>query len=401
MSTPILCVADIRFPMERANGIQTMETCAALARRGHDVRLIVRPDTVVPPRDPFAFYGLPRDERLVVQTVHATGPPAVRRFLYLTRALSLTLGAGRDEVVLTRDLGFASLYLRARPLARAALVYESHGYAPSVTEARPAMLTGAAAASPLKQRRLGRRERFVWRKADGYATVTRLLADELADRFGGRAALAVVPDGARVEGEVQAWTPGAGHARRVVGYAGHVYPWKGVEVLLDALALVPEARGLIVGGHPQEPDLDRLRGRAGRLGLDSRVTFAGMVEPRRVAEVIGTVDVLALPNPATHVSQRYTSPLKLFEYLAAGRPIVASDLPAFREILRDGENALLFEPGSATALASAIRRVLDDEELAGRIARGALVTAREYSWDRRAERLASLLEEARARRGGL
>ena len=55
----ILYFADIRFPLERANGIQTMETCHALAERGHEVHLVVRPDTHTPARDPFEFYGLP------------------------------------------------------------------------------------------------------------------------------------------------------------------------------------------------------------------------------------------------------------------------------------------------------------------------------------------------------
>ena len=58
MSVRILYFADIRFPLERANGIQTMETCHALAGRGHDVHLVVRPDTHAPARDPFAYYGL-------------------------------------------------------------------------------------------------------------------------------------------------------------------------------------------------------------------------------------------------------------------------------------------------------------------------------------------------------
>ena len=62
----ILYLADIRFPLERANGIQSMETCHALARRGHAVTLIVRPDTHVPPRDPYAFYGVPRIPALTI-----------------------------------------------------------------------------------------------------------------------------------------------------------------------------------------------------------------------------------------------------------------------------------------------------------------------------------------------
>ena len=56
----VLYLADIRFPLERANGIQSMETCHALAARGHDVTLVVRPDSQTPARDPFVFYGLPR-----------------------------------------------------------------------------------------------------------------------------------------------------------------------------------------------------------------------------------------------------------------------------------------------------------------------------------------------------
>ncbi|MEE3137978.1 MAG: hypothetical protein VX338_01330 [Acidobacteriota bacterium] len=55
----LLFLADIRFPLERANGVQTMETCAAMARRGHKINLGVRPDTKSPPRDPFAYYGFP------------------------------------------------------------------------------------------------------------------------------------------------------------------------------------------------------------------------------------------------------------------------------------------------------------------------------------------------------
>src|SRR3954454_21942212 len=82
----ILYLADIRFPLERANGIQSMHTCHALAERGHDVSMVVRPDTHVPPRDPFAFYGLPRSERLHLEIAAVTGPEVTRRVGYLTFA---------------------------------------------------------------------------------------------------------------------------------------------------------------------------------------------------------------------------------------------------------------------------------------------------------------------------
>src|SRR6476646_10120316 len=83
----ILYLADIRFPLERANGIQSMETCHALATRGHAVTLAVRPDTAVPARDPLAFYGLPPIPSLRLETAPVSGPQAARRAGYLTFAI--------------------------------------------------------------------------------------------------------------------------------------------------------------------------------------------------------------------------------------------------------------------------------------------------------------------------
>ena len=399
MSGRILCVADVRFPVERANGIQTIETCAALGRRGYAVRLVVRPDTTVPARDPFEYYGVEPDPRVSIERVRVAGPAPLRRMGFLIGALVRARGTRREDMVLTRDLGFASLYLRARRSDSACLVYESHGFAPAVSRERPAMLTGAAPPSALKLRRLLRREACVWRQADGYATITRGLADELVERFGPRPALAVVPDGAHVDAD-RRFEARAIATPAVVGYSGHLYPWKGVDLLLDALADLPGVNGIVVGGHPGENDLGRLQNRAGELGLESRVTFTGMVRPREVAARLEPADVLVLPNPATAASERYTSPLKLFEYLALGRPIVASDLPAFREVVRHRENAVLFEAGSAAALAAAVRAVIDDPALASALGRRAFETAQDYSWDRRAERLEDVFSEAATRRAG-
>jgi glycosyltransferase involved in cell wall biosynthesis len=180
----------------------------------------------------------------------------------------------------------------------------------------------------------------------------------------------------------------------IVAYAGHLYAWKGVEILLEALALVPGVRGLIVGGHEAEPDLDRVRALAERLRIAARVTFTGLVAPARVPDLLRSATILALPNPASAISNRFTSPLKLFEYMAAGRAIVASDLPSVREILHDGVDALLVAPGDANALAGAIRRLVAEPALAEQLGRRAAEAAPGYSWGRRAERLEALFTEA-------
>jgi glycosyltransferase involved in cell wall biosynthesis len=394
----ILYFADIRFPLERANGIQTFQTCHALARRGHSVTLVVRPDATRPPRDPFAFYGRPADARLTVVAVAGASRPTLRRTAYLVQALARASGPHRADAVLTRDLTVAWVLLAFPSRLRPPVVYEAHGFAPTVAASMGDLLTDGTAASTVKQRRLARRERRVWRRADGYVAITQALADELVSRFGRRARLAVIPDGAQLDTGSRSGRAGAPeHAARptprLVAYAGHLYPWKGVDVLLEALAQVPDAQGLIVGGMAGERDLDRLQRRAQELGIARRVEFTGPVPPPQVAARLERAAVVVLPNTATHVSSRYTSPLKLFEYMASMRPIVASDLPSVGEVLRDGENALLVPPGDAGRLATALRRLLDDPDLAGRLAASARSDVGAYSWDRRAERIDRLLEQ--------
>jgi glycosyltransferase involved in cell wall biosynthesis len=392
----LLYLADIRLPLERANGLQTVSTCHALAARGHQVTLLVRPDTAAAPRDPLAFYDLPPLDTLAIARVPVAGPSPLRRAHYLAAAIRRSLAAPRPTAVFTRDLGVASLLARVPRAGRPPLVYESHGYAPTVSALMPTLHARAASASAAKLARLERRERRVWASADGYVTLTAAHRAELDARFGPRPGVAVVPDGTRLPaGRVFTWTGPRG-ARPVVGYAGHLYPWKGVDVLIDALAGLPGVAGHIVGGHPREPDLARLTARAAAAGLGSRVHFTGLVAPQAVAAELAAADILVLPNTATEVSARYTSPLKLFEYLAAGRPIVASRLPALEEVLEDGVNAVLVAPGDPQALADGVRRLVADPALAVRLAARAFADAERYSWARRAERLDAVLTGALA-----
>ncbi len=321
------------------------------------------------------------------------GRPLARRLGYIAFALGRAVGTSRPDVVLTRDLGVASFLLRLPPALRPPIVYESHGYAPDVAAALPALVSTATAPGGRKLRRLAARESSVWSGAEGYVAITHGLAQDLEPRFGARPRIAVIPDGVRLEPGNTAGPggPPAAGRRPVVAYAGHLYAWKGVDVLLEALAGVPEADGLIVGGHEREPDLARTREVVERLAIAGRVTFTGRVDPPRVRELLAAAAVLVLPNPESAISSRFTSPLKLFEYMAAGRPIVASDLPAIREVLTPDVHAVLVAPGNAAALAAGIRRVLSDPALGARLGSAAASAALDYTWDRRAERLEAVL----------
>jgi glycosyltransferase involved in cell wall biosynthesis len=394
----ILYLADIRFPLERANGIQTMETCHALAEHGHEVALVVRPDSQTPARDPFLFYDLPRVDRLSVEVAPIAGSPSSRRAGYLTFAAGRAIGRSRQDLIFTRDLGLAALLLRLPSLMRAPLVYEAHTIAADEAAARPAMLTHAKPATASKLKRLATRDERVWRHASGYVTITAGLRDALTTRFGPRPHLAVVPDGVRAgadRGQTRV-RPGSDHARPfTVGYAGHLYPWKGVDIAIEVVAALKDTRGLIVGGHGKEPDLERVKAFVDSLDCTPRVTFTGMLPPGEVAARLQEADVLLLPNPASAISSAFTSPLKLFEYMASGRPIVASGLPSIREILTDDRNALLAEPGNPQAFTAAVRRIKEDPALGARLAAQAREDVAEYTWQRRAGRLTALFDAVR------
>jgi glycosyltransferase involved in cell wall biosynthesis len=225
-------------------------------------------------------------------------------------------------------------------------------------------------------------------------TITRSLADELATRFGRRDRVFVIPDGARAVHDVPV-VPNV--PAPVAGYAGHLYPWKGVDVFLHALSLVPEVRGLVIGGHPADGDLSRIRGLVDTLGLAHRVELVGQVPPGDVRRTLAAATMLVLPNTPSAISERYTSPLKLFEYLGMGRPIVASDLPSLREVLTHEGDALLVTAGDPAAMAGALRRLASDAALAARLASGAARLVPQYTWERRAERLDAAFAAALAR----
>jgi glycosyltransferase involved in cell wall biosynthesis len=129
------------------------------------------------------------------------------------------------------------------------------------------------------------------------------------------------------------------------------------------------------------------------LEISERVAFRGYVPPTKLDEERRAADVFVVPLADSTMSRHFTSPLKLFEAMAAGRPIVASDLPSIREVLTDGSNALLVPPGDAGALAQAIKRLASDRELRADLARQASKDIAKYSWDERGRRIAALLND--------
>jgi glycosyltransferase involved in cell wall biosynthesis len=166
-----------------------------------------------------------------------------------------------------------------------------------------------------------------------------------------------------------------------------------VDVLVEALTRLPDAELVILGGFDGEADWRRIRALVDARGLRGRTEMPGTVPQVRVCEELRRATVVAVPFLRSVMTERHTSPLKAFEAMAAGRAIVATDLPSSREFLRHGENALLVPPGDAEALAVALRTLLTQPEVARRLATTAYAEAPRYSWDARAQSLCEILRE--------
>ena len=395
MSAPaVLMPADIRFPLERASGVQIVKTAAALARAGTPTTLLVRRSDPRPTAEVLAAYGVSPHPCLRVRrlrVLHRRGSYLLPRGSFLLRALAAcSRQMARGGIVFTRDLQLADLLVRLP--SRAAVVYEAHAVEALMYAERAELYGTRQAVDPGKIERLRRREARVWRRAGAFVATTAGIRDAFAQAHGARERTRVVSNGCDVSADRAFPGLAAPRPPRVV-YAGQLYPWKGVDVLVEAMTDVPEARLVIVGGLAGEEDLARVRALVEARGLSARTEMPGTVPQARVASELARASVVSVPFLRSAMTERHTSPIKVFEAMAAGRPIVATDLPSTREVLRDGENALLVPPGDALALAAAVKRLLADAALAERLARAAWDEAPAYSWDARARALRAVFEE--------
>ena len=234
-----------------------------------------------------------------------------------------------------------------------------------------------------------------WRGADYVLPVTRVLGDIVAAAGVPEARIRVIPNG--IDPARFSAAPDTATAKRmlglqdklVLGFTGFLRDWHGLDSVIDLIARDADAARhlLVIGDGPARATLEA---QARRLGIADRLTITGIVGRDDIARHVAAFDIALQPAVVA-----YASPLKLFEYLALGRAIVAPAQPNIMEILSDGKNAVLFEPGNPDALAAAIERVSRDAELRQRIAAGARASIAEQglTWHRNAERVSQLFHE--------
>lgn len=177
----------------------------------------------------------------------------------------------------------------------------------------------------------------------------------------------------------------------VLLFLGNPHPWKGVETLLEAMVEIHGALLKIVGGDRHRHQT--LRRRAQALGVAEKIQLIPSVPPRQRFQVIQEADICLLPLSKRTIASRYTSPLKLFEYMAMGKAIVATDLPSVRLLLEDGTHALLAKPENPSSFAQAIRTLLNNPQTAQKLATMAQKHAKNYTWEKRAEQILRFIQK--------
>jgi glycosyltransferase involved in cell wall biosynthesis len=370
----IVAISASQVPANTANSLQAMKAVHALAQLGHDVHLIVpeKPDAQAEQTkvNLQAFYGL--KQPFPVEYL----PSASRRLFFW------------DAVQHARRYRPNLLYIWPLQAAALGLLFGM----PVVLEMHD---LPSGPFGPFWYRFF----RF-WPGKKRMAVVTRALQQALDERFGAfpqPGCVILAPNG--VEPERYAQLPDPPTARRLlelpealtVACVGHLYPGRGVELFLElAGRLGRGVRFLWVGGRPE--DVETWRTKVESQGL-SNVTFTGFIHNAQLPLYQAAADILLMPygreigiSSGGGNSAQISSPMKMFEYLATGRAIVASDQPVFHEVLNENNSAFC-PPEKVSMWEGAIRALLDDPLRRAFLAKQARADAAQYAWTARAARI--------------
>lgn len=357
------------LPAQTANSIQRMKMAQALVAAGHSVCVFAPGvDPKISWADFARHYGLQHQFELQ----WLSSEPLLRRYDFALNVERAARAWGTD-LVYTRSPQ-AATWAATRGLAS---IFELHDV--------PMGVMGPWMLRRFVNARGGRR----------LVANTQFLANKLAADYKLPARdgfLLVAPNGVDLERYANLPTPSEERKQLnlpeafTVGFTGHLYAGRGLELMLSLAQALPDLRFLLVGGRPA--DVQRARELAASL---PNVTITGFVPNAELPRYQAAADVLIMPYSQQVAGSSggdiapYLNPMKMFEYLASARPIVSSDLPILREILNE-ENAVIVQP-SEQAWVEALRALASDAPRRTKLAAAARRTAEQHTWDERARRL--------------
>lgn len=379
----ILYIANMRLPSERAHSVHIVEMCAALsAVNGGNVFLLVPTRaTGAEEKDVYKYYGVPKNfEILRSKSLDAFRLPIPRKLAYYLHAWSFARSAAKivrsypDALILSRDLYAAyKLVKQGRKVA-----FEVHDF------------PGKRAAAMLK-------------KIPRIITTNNWKKEQLIKQFKiDSTRIFVAPNAA----DFKKFQPSADHPqgdsifsgklhqemkwprdKKMVLYTGSLYSWKGVHTLACSARFIDKDTAMVLMGGGEE-DRKEFREFLKKENLVDRVTLLPHRPHGEIAQVLSSAGVLVVPTSAKElIGEKETSPLKIFEYLGAQKPIVASDVMSSREVL-DESMAIFFKPDDPKDCARAITAALSMDSSAWQSmasAQNAFIKTR--TWEARAKNI--------------
>ena len=373
--------SDLGVPIFGRKGcsIHAQEVLAALLRGGAEVELFTTHGEGERPQDleSIALHALQRPPK---------GDPAAREQAALAGNALL-----RNELM--RSGSFDLIYERYSLWSFAGMEFARERHVPGLLEVNAPLIDEQAQYRVLVDRAAAERSA---ERAFRAATALLAVSDEVAawlESFpAARGKISVTPNGVRPErfpADLKPSLPSPA-GTFTVGFVGTLKAWHGLSVLVEAFAQLrashPAARLLVVGDGPER---ERLGGDLAQRGLESAAHLTGAVAPAAVPGLLASMDIAVAPYP--RLDAFYFSPLKLFEYMAAGRAVVASGIGQVAKIIESGLNGILVPPGDARALADALAGLLSNPILRSRLGSAARETVlRSYTWDEVAARILQL-----------
>lgn len=376
------------LPSMEASSVNVMRMCDALARNGHDVTLFARKNGTDDVASVLNRYGVSGKVRLVLLgdsgPAHEHNP--LTRWAAYNKNVRYPLQVGQ--------------YVRRLPPPD--LIYGRHLYTAMVVARILPAVPFAFELHRVRGDRFGRlAERWLFRRRNflGAAVISEALGADYRDLHGDLEALHLflARDAAdELQHALQPSSIGGRPGARRVGYVGSLYPGKGMETVAALAERLPEMDFHVVGGSVG--DLAKWGDRTAHL---LNVIYHGFMDNAQIPAYLAAMDVLLAPPRLVTRSVtgrdmgRWMSPLKIFEYMAAGKPIIASDIPVVREILQDGVTAMLVPAEEMEAWVQALRE-LENPDLARRLASAAQADlTQRFTWTARARSVVAHLRQRR------
>ncbi|WP_270938828.1 glycosyltransferase family 4 protein [Falsiroseomonas oryzae] len=381
---PLRILYSHRIQSRDGQAVHLEALVGALRGQGHEVRVV----------GPSAFETANEAKgggAGLTATLRRILPPGLSELAELAYSIPAYLRLARAAAEFRPDVIYERynlFYLSGAWLARRLRI-------PFLVEVNAPLAEERARFGNLRLQRLARwSEAFVWRSADRTLPVTEVLAGHVEAAGAARDRTVVIPNGIHLEEFPAPGPEPADKPELVLGFVGFVRDWHGMDAVVRAIAAwqgTPRLSLLVVGEGPARPGLEAL---AAGLGIADRVRFTGLAPREEVPGLIAGFDIALQPAAVP-----YASPLKVFEYMAAARPIVAPDQPNLREVLEHDRTALLFDPARPGAMWDAVLRLATDPALRARLgaAARAEVLARDLTWEGNARRVAALAEAERQR----